>query len=751
MSKGNKLLAPQGVMTAWLLSYVLILATQLFVSGAITFQTTKEFELLVTRTNRIALEQTKLQIDDTLVRLIRIANDMQVDPALKEVERASVPLRPSDRLNIQKYALNLGRYLLANDFLKNALLVVPERDLVIGSGINSGFDQFATVFSTEYNLDPSRFRALKNQVLSSPLVDLGVPGKTHALAFVQRFPFGDGGGGVALVVLLLDESQWFAGKNILETQAENLFIIDSQDRVLSSMRPLGPDAQIRFQDLLPDTDKVTVNLQGKSYVYSYLPSTVNPWKYVLSIPEDLFWKQAVSIRNLLLISLIVSLLVGALISFYALKKNYGPLRRIVDKIGERLTLPEGTGYTEYQYLERMLEKADADNQKVHQLEWQQNEALRQNFLRSLLKGQRQEAPLHELLTTYDLSFPGNHFAVLLLLAESHDRLPDLKGTLLSALEQAPSGGKALVLEIEDLVVALLNVSDPEPVLWQPWVQLAADTVGKELNSEAHVEWLAAISGLVTGVDGISVAWTSALRNLESQQLLGTRDLFPTQSQQASSALYYPVEKEYHLINAMKVGDFSTVKTIFQELISNNIDSQDPSSEMARYLLLNLTSTLLKTTNELRPLFQDDFLAKLNPLAIFQGHKSLSAMCDEILIALQKICDRIVQYKKDNDFHIRDEVLAIVHGQYADINFSLERLAEQMGMSMSYLSRTFKEQTQSGLLEYLTQYRVQKARELMEKGYTNIDELARQVGYANARTFIRAFKRFQGITPGKLKK
>ena len=63
-----------------------------------------------------------------------------------------------------------------------------------------------------------------------------------------------------------------------------------------------------------------------------------------------------------------------------------------------------------------------------------------------------------------------------------------------------------------------------------------------------------------------------------------------------------------------------------------------------------------------------------------------------------------------------------------------------------LSRFFKEQSGVTLLEYLNQLRIQKSKELILQGLSNT-MVAESVGYCNDHTFLRIFKKIEGVTPG----
>jgi AraC family transcriptional regulator len=78
---------------------------------------------------------------------------------------------------------------------------------------------------------------------------------------------------------------------------------------------------------------------------------------------------------------------------------------------------------------------------------------------------------------------------------------------------------------------------------------------------------------------------------------------------------------------------------------------------------------------------------------------------------------------------------------------LGELADAAGLSRFHLIRAFKKTTGKTPYQFLLQRRVERARQLLERGRSTIQEIARAVGYKNTSRFISAFRRLEGTTPG----
>lgn len=93
----------------------------------------------------------------------------------------------------------------------------------------------------------------------------------------------------------------------------------------------------------------------------------------------------------------------------------------------------------------------------------------------------------------------------------------------------------------------------------------------------------------------------------------------------------------------------------------------------------------------------------------------------------------------------------IEENYAMEDLSLQEVADAVGMSVTYLSRTFKSETNTNFVKYLVQVRMEKARELLAKSELSAQETAYRVGFSDYVHFSKTFKKFHGLTPSAYRK
>lgn len=97
-----------------------------------------------------------------------------------------------------------------------------------------------------------------------------------------------------------------------------------------------------------------------------------------------------------------------------------------------------------------------------------------------------------------------------------------------------------------------------------------------------------------------------------------------------------------------------------------------------------------------------------------------------------------------------KALALMH-QKPGHPWTVAELAQGVGMSRTGFAVRFKETAGVAPLDYLTQWRMQKAGDLLRQGEENLEEIALSVGYESGVAFSKAFKREMGIPPGQYRK
>ena len=141
--------------------------------------------------------------------------------------------------------------------------------------------------------------------------------------------------------------------------------------------------------------------------------------------------------------------------------------------------------------------------------------------------------------------------------------------------------------------------------------------------------------------------------------------------------------------------------------------------------------------------KDEIEAPDQDSSILQDEKS--AM-DYIVRILDKAL--VLREKKASSRYedVVSEVIHYIENNYAQEELSLNLLASHVNFSPNHLSMIFSQQTGQTLIRYLTDYRMNRAKELLRCSSKKSSVISMEVGYKDPHYFSYLFKKTQGMTP-----
>jgi YesN/AraC family two-component response regulator len=201
------------------------------------------------------------------------------------------------------------------------------------------------------------------------------------------------------------------------------------------------------------------------------------------------------------------------------------------------------------------------------------------------------------------------------------------------------------------------------------------------------------------------------------------------------------------MKSIKAGDEQETYRILGTIFEQNLAEGSMTIELARCLCFDILCTAIKIVNDAG--INYTFKGNFDPMAYLGKYQTLEQMREAITGIYGELCACM---KELSEFRSKNKIIvnikAYISEHYADSNLSLSSIAEAVSLTPSYISRFFKEQTGQSIVDYINLERIGKANELIEKGNLLISAVGLQVGYSSDIVFIRAFKRYEGITPGK---
>lgn len=204
-----------------------------------------------------------------------------------------------------------------------------------------------------------------------------------------------------------------------------------------------------------------------------------------------------------------------------------------------------------------------------------------------------------------------------------------------------------------------------------------------------------------------------------------------------------LETERCLVEWMQNGTFEDIqRTICDEF--NACRAQSPSRNAIAHIsveFLNLLNRICKNEGiPLAELFPSDSSPYSVATRISSFAETVGFITDGYRVLYTRLHDQI-----DPDNIIVQNALRVIRSRYHE-DISLSSVAETIHYSAAYLSRIFKSETGKGFVQYLTDYRLARARQLMDSRAMPLRLVAERTGFPNYNYFSRIFKQRFGETP-----
>ena len=210
----------------------------------------------------------------------------------------------------------------------------------------------------------------------------------------------------AVLLFVMKDSKLLA--NLPPSEATSVAVLDKENRlVASSGLEQSPDF-LTYDKFTGENGLFYGDVAKEKVAVSYTTSARTGWKYISMIPAERFDDKMKYMKSLVYASIILSLLLGGLVTFLFLRKNYNPIHLLIRSFSMKAGISFAEGTNEYGFLQDALNNTFAEKEQVDRRLHQHRDAIRSHFLQGVLKGNlEQDIPVHEIAfcSRYTAGFP----------------------------------------------------------------------------------------------------------------------------------------------------------------------------------------------------------------------------------------------------------------------------------------------------------------------------------------------------------
>jgi AraC-like DNA-binding protein len=377
---------------------------------------------------------------------------------------------------------------------------------------------------------------------------------------------------------------------------------------------------------------------------------------------------------------------------------------------------------------------------------------------------KKEEDFNRFIQTYDIEIKSDKFAVIMVKTEDYREMFQddsnvdneeyavyiVTLAMLNIIgELANTNGAGMAASSDDAIVLIFNVAEVSPF---HLCEIIQTTVSKYL----HVETTLAVSDTHKGFAEIPACYREAFEAMEHRVTLGSGGIIRFCDMTEAGGIYeFSLEQQMKLENYVKTGDANNAALLIKSVLKNN-DITGLNPKLCRLLILDMISAVIRSINAAEKIYaaSESVWTSLISVDELMSVDTAEEMETIVLKTLMVVCEYINENRHTNikNVQLKDSIIAYVNRSYHDVNLNVSMVANDLGKNFAYISRYFKEQMGEGLLDYINRVRIEHTKEFLKSGEDiTMTEIAERVGFINATTLIRVFKKYEGITPGQFKK
>jgi two-component system response regulator YesN len=538
------------------------------------------------------------------------------------------------------------------------------------------------------------------------------------------------------------------------------FIVDQEDRLILDSGGLSKETVQRIKALLQSEKNAagSIQIEHSKAMVTHIHSEGFGWDYYSVTPSSSFDQEPSSILNLIFWICISLIMIGILFSFIFSMSLYNPIKNIRDILIQsekpNKTIGEFSG-GEFQMI----------GSRIHQLVQQNLDAtlklnkfsaeMLDQFFTNLIKGHQwvqQETTIHIL---DEIGFQKGSYLCCCFMFQFRERfyreieeddrlriLEKMKKVLWGIMQQHV---KCYMLEYEqNLYVCMVNLEEDDD---RKQLNRAVETIRLTFQYDMiYCELVIGLGNVYPQVGDFAKSYSDAITAIDKRTTSSEMVILDAADLVIEHNYYYSFLDENKVVNGLKSGDLDGLKGAVEGMLRFNKERGVSFHYLGAFLVeLFNTGNRYVTEKELNiyTFVNGDEYVELNHKELLPNE--MGGRIQLLFAFYESIITETVFKPERKAGTVTTLITSYIENNYAK-DLYLEVIADEIGLSAKYISRMFKETTGTNMTDYISLIRIAKAKELLTHTDLKVNEIADRIGIVSRTTFLRLFKKYEGITP-----
>ena len=469
-------------------------------------------------------------------------------------------------------------------------------------------------------------------------------------------------------------------------------------------------------------------------------------QYVSFTNTSRIFKELNQTNALVLLVVFIVLITGIGAILIIGRKQYQPIRKIERMIDNRVdAIVEPSHLSDFDKFEYHVTHFLKQNEQLHQEVLRQTPYAREQVIRRLLMGRfNQLEEIQLLLQSVNIHlFDAGYFVMLIDTKMVNSKTSIQNQEFLMSFLDDLSGEnyQAYGSEMLSEQAIALFVSLDKKVTQQS----AVTDILKKIVSANSVAPATGIGSVVKELKNINRTYIEGLAALEYSTVFEKRTNIhyyeEISKKQEVDGFEYPKDEKLKLNQSLLQGDFEIASETIELMIAKAIQSQLNPTELKLYTF-DLLNSVVGIGVEI---IGSSLVTEVNV-----EFRNLTELKSELIHMSKKICLAVQAKPKSQETKLHKEIFDYLNREYTSHDISLEQVASEFDVSISFISRFIKKESGHTFSKYIQELRLEQIKRELIDTDKPIKDIIVSVGYYDVSNYTRKFKSIVGMTPGQFR-
>jgi len=511
------------------------------------------------------------------------------------------------------------------------------------------------------------------------------------------------------------------------------------------------------------TGYFTGKVNGKDSVITFVKANRLGWILVGIGEYSKFSVAAKEMQKIISVLTIIFVLMGLIVAAFFASSIYTPFHKLLKDIQKSYSKQKKNQDLDvYDYLKYTFDELLQDVNKYRLDSYQLLNEKKKIILQKIINGEMQcNEDNINYIEECDIIFDSSFFIVVVLKIDQFAQMitkywsnneTKFKFTVLNiACEMLGCEFKVEGIDNgTDYISIIINVKD-DNIEWVDLIANRLKDIQRDIEKYIKCTVTASIGNVVEGIDNINRSFKNAMEASNYRIVYGKSSIIKYNDIAGRKAEQheYPYDIEKQILDALKKFNKNKLEIGFNDFFDTiatfNVDE----------ILMSIAQLLMVIAKTLTVMEIDEENNRYSFKVLYSEINTYETLCEmrEYLLSLCYNAIELISSESETNKRIKvvNEIKNYIEQHYNDPNLSTCVISEHVKLSQNYVRSIFKEIIGISISDYITQYRMLHAQQMIKETNYSIKKIAELLGFSNYKYFYVIFKKYFGKTPDSYRK